>query len=51
MRFALDLELLMALNFITPLANLAGQWMNNRAQKAQAKQKLEVAKIEAQVKG
>ena len=40
----------MALNFITPLANLAGQWMNNRAQKAQAKQKLEVAKIEAQVK-
>ena len=40
----------MALNFITPLANLAGQWMSNRAQKAQAKQKLEVAKIEAQVK-
>ena len=40
----------MALNFITPLANLAGQWMSNRAEKAQAKQKLAVAKIEAQVK-
>ena len=27
----------MALNFITPLANLAGQWMNNRAQKGASK--------------
>lgn len=40
----------MALNLIAPIANLAGQWMSNRAEKAQAKQKLAVAKIEAQVK-
>jgi hypothetical protein len=35
---------------ISPVANLAGQWMSNRAEKAQAKQKLAVAKIEAQTK-
>jgi len=40
----------MALNFITPLASLAGQWMNNRAEKSKAKQALAVAKIEAQTK-
>jgi len=40
----------MALNFITPLANLAGQWMSNRAEKSKAKQALAVAKIEAQTK-
>ena len=44
------MELLMALNFITPLANLAGQWMSNRAEKSKAKQALAVAKIEAQTK-
>ena len=37
-------------NLIGPVANLAGQWMQNRAQKAEAKQRLAVAKIEAQVK-
>lgn len=35
---------------IGPVANLAGTWMKNRAEKAQAKQKLAVAKIEAQTK-
>ena len=35
---------------ISPVANLAGQWMSNRAEKSQAKQKLAVAKIEAQTK-
>ena len=35
---------------IGPVANLAGTWMQNRAEKAQAKQKLAVAKIEAQTK-
>jgi|TARA_A100001011_G_scaffold363338_1_gene413167 hypothetical protein len=40
----------MALNFITPIANLAGTFLKNRAEKAQAKQKLEVAKIEAKTK-
>lgn len=40
----------MALNFITPLASLAGQWMSNRAEKSKAKQALAVAKIEAQTK-
>ena len=37
-------------SFIGPIANLAGTWMQNRAEKAQAKQKLAVAKIEAQTK-
>ncbi len=40
----------MALNFITPLANLAGTFLKNRAEKAKAKQALAVAKIEAQTK-
>jgi len=40
----------MALNFITPIANLAGTFLKNRAEKEQAKQKLEVAKIEAKTK-
>ncbi len=40
----------MALNFITPIANLTGTFLKNRAEKAQAKQKLEVAKIEAKTK-
>ena len=31
---------------IGPVANLAGTWMQNRAEKAQAKQKLAVAQIE-----
>jgi len=35
---------------IGPVTNLAGTWMKNRAEKAQAKQKLAVAKIEAQTK-
>ena len=33
-----------------PVSTLASQWMSNRAEKAQAKQKLAVAKIEAQAK-
>ncbi|MGB2464246.1 MAG: hypothetical protein ACPICC_04970 [Candidatus Puniceispirillaceae bacterium] len=33
-----------------PVANLAGQWLANRQEKSVAKQKLAVAKIEAQVK-
>ncbi len=33
-----------------PVANLAGQWLSNRQEKSVAKQKLAVAKIEAQVK-
>ena len=37
-------------SLIGPIANLAGSWMKNRAEKAQAKQKLEVAKIEAKTK-
>ena len=40
----------MALNFIAPLANLAGTFLKNRAEKAKAKQALAVAKIEAQTK-
>lgn len=35
---------------IGPISNIAGQWLNNRQQKSVAKQKLAVAKIEAQVK-
>ena len=35
---------------ISPLASVAGQWLSNRQEKAVAKQKLAVAKIEAQVK-
>lgn len=35
---------------IGPVTNLAGTWMKNRAEKAQAKQKLAVAKIDAQTK-
>ena len=35
---------------IGPVANLAGTWMQNRAEKAQAKQKLAVAQIEAKTK-
>ena len=35
---------------IGPISNIAGQWLNNRQEKAVAKQKLAVAKIEAQVK-
>ena len=35
---------------ISPLASVAGQWLSNRQEKAKAKQKLAVAKIEAQVK-
>jgi hypothetical protein len=37
-------------SLIAPISGLAGQWMKNRAEKAQAKQKLAVAKIEAQTK-
>ena len=40
----------MALQFITPIANLAGTWLKCRQKKAEEKQKLEVAKIQAQVK-
>ena len=40
----------MLANLISPLASLAGQWLSNRQEKATAKQKLAVAKIEAQVK-
>jgi hypothetical protein len=40
----------MALQFITPIANLAGTWLKGRQKKAEEKQKLEVAKIQAQVK-
>ena len=36
--------------FIGPLTNLAGTWLNNRAQKAQIKQRIQVAKLEAKVK-
>ena len=35
---------------IGPISNIAGQWLNNRQEKAVAKQRLAVAKIEAQVK-
>ena len=35
---------------IAPVTNLAGTFLKNRAEKAQAKQKLEVAKIEAKTK-
>jgi hypothetical protein len=35
---------------ISPIASLAGQWMTNKQVKAEAKQQLEVAKIQAQVK-
>jgi len=35
---------------ISPVTNLAGTFLKNRAEKAQAKQKLEVAKIEAKTK-
>ena len=38
------------LQFLTPVANLAGQWMANRAERSKAKQALEVAKIEAKTK-
>ena len=37
-------------NLISPVANLAGTFLKNRAEKAAAKQKLEVAKIEAKTK-
>jgi hypothetical protein len=37
------------LPIINAVASLAGNWMEAKAQKSQAKQKLEVAKIEAQV--
>ena len=40
----------MIASLISPLASLAGQWLSNRQEKATAKQKLAVAKIEAQVK-
>ena len=36
--------------FIGPLTNLAVTWLNNRAQKAQIKQRIQVAKLEAKVK-
>ena len=36
--------------FIGPLTNLAGTWLNNRAQKAQIKQRIQVAKLVAKVK-
>ena len=36
--------------FIGPLTNLAGTWLNNRAQKAQIKQRIQVAKLEAKGK-
>ena len=36
--------------FIGPLTNLAGTWLNNRAQKAEIKQRIQVAKLEAKVK-
>ena len=36
--------------FIGPLTNLAGTWLNNRAQKAQIKQRIQVAKLEDKVK-
>ena len=35
---------------ISPLASVAGQWLSNRKEKGLAKQKLELAKIEAKVK-
>ena len=35
---------------IGPISNIACQWLTNRQEKAVAKQKLAVAKIEAQVK-
>jgi len=35
---------------IGPIANLAGTWLNNKKEKAVAKQKLAIAKVEAQVK-
>ena len=35
---------------IGPISDIAGQWLNNRQEKAVAKQKLAVARIEAQVK-
>lgn len=35
---------------IGPISNIAGQWLSNRQEKSVAKQKLAVAKIEAQVK-
>lgn len=37
-------------SLIAPVANLAGTFLKNRAEKAAAKQKLEVAKIEAKTK-
>jgi len=38
------------MNFIGPLLGLGQQFLQNRAEKVAAKQKLEVAKIEAKVK-
>ncbi len=38
------------MNLLSPLTGLASQWMANRAEKAVAKQKLAVAKIDAQTK-
>lgn len=35
---------------ISPLASLAGEWMSNRKEKSIAKQKLAIAKIDAQTK-
>ena len=37
------------LQFLGPIANIAGTWLKGRQKKAEIKQKLEVAKIEAQV--
>ena len=37
-------------SLIAPVTNLAGTFLKNRAEKAAAKQKLEVAKIEAKTK-
>ena len=38
------------LQFLGPIANIAGTWLKGRQKKAEIKQKLEVTKIEAQVK-
>lgn len=38
------------INILQPLTGLAQTWLSNRAKKAEARQKLAVAKIEAQVR-
>ena len=38
------------IQLLGPIANIASTWLEGRQEKAKAKQKLEVAKVEAQVK-